>query len=123
MSYKEDYNEQPVFEIDCLYSEESDSSELVQKQPVDRRSLHWRPHKGALDADGAGAYSPRKGLAPQRGQYRQPCAGVPSSYPFGTYHMGRALYQKIVQVTKQKNQFSSRISVVYHSICSRMITD
>ena len=89
MSYNQDYNTQPIYELDYNYSDNTDSDNNLS-QLAYRSFLKSTPTKLATEASHwgfsskwGGAYSSQKGLAPWCGQCRQPCVGVPPLRPSG----------------------------------------
>ena len=83
MSYNQEYNEQPIYELDYNTLMTVNQTQLSYKTYTDVISKNQIPklipgslHRAPRGKWG-GAYRSRKGRAPWRGQCRQPSVGVP----------------------------------------------
>ena len=81
MSYNQNYNTQPIYEVLCNYSAKSD---LDSNFIINLLEVIYSKVKFALEASHWGPLC-KRGLAPWREQCRQPCAGVPPLRPGGSF--------------------------------------
>ena len=66
MSYQQEYNEQSIYKVDCLYSDDIEQITLSYRICIEatcrvRHNLHLGLYTGAPSVDGDGAYGSRKG--------------------------------------------------------------
>ena len=112
MSYNQEYNEQPLYELDLWgqWVRYNCSSKPLPMLPLKQtpKLIPGGSHRTPRDK-WAGAYRSRKGRAPWRGQYRQPSVGVPPLRP-GFAPGRRPLPKKTHYKAPNQSMPTSRVS-------------